>query len=397
MPNTHALYPQIRKAVGRYINSHKSPLHEIFHQCKINPDRFETIKPSLWGPKWRPSHEITISKGRKEAEQTHDNYKGCHVVYSDGSGRDGKIGAAAVYKERNGRWQTRRKLLGEASTHTVYEAELVGIHLALDIAKGIRYTSEVVIMADNQAAIKATTHQKASPGQQLVESIQKAIEELKKKRGIAIKIVWVPGHQDIEGNKKADKEAEKAINEGDSNCEHLNNLHNILTSRSAVRQQHEQELKSRARQIWENSPRYLKMREIDESLPSKNYTKMIDKLPRKSSAILTQLRTGHAPLNYFLHKITRSDDLTCQACGMEAETVRHFLTRCPRFDSMRIKLQQRFRQRELSTKTLLLNPKTLGLLFGYINETRRFYPTYGTFAIPNVNKGRRSRRKERRE
>lgn len=134
------------------------------------------------------------------------------------------------------------------------------------------------------------------------------------------------------------------------------------------------------------------MREINESMPSGNYIKIIDKLPRNSIAILTQLRTGHAPLNNFLHKIKRSNDPTCHVCEMERETVKHLLIRCPRYDHMRLKLQQHYRQRDLLRKTLLSNPKTLKMLFEFLNEMERFKATYGVFTTPKQEERRQKDR-----
>ena len=51
---------------------------------------------------------------------------------------------------------------------------------------------------------------------------------------------------------------------------------------------------------WKRSPRYESISLIDNILLSNQYLKLIDPLDRQQSAILTQLRTGHIPLNQHL-------------------------------------------------------------------------------------------------
>ena len=48
-----------------------------------------------------------------------------------------------------------------------------------------------------------------------------------------------------------------------------------------------------------------------------------------------QLITGHAALNYHLHKMTLVDTKTCPHCEYADETVGHFLGQCPAFASQR--------------------------------------------------------------
>lgn len=395
IPNSHALHGQIKRAARRYVAKHKSPMHEVLHRNKIKPEQYEKIKPNLWGPKWEQEHTTVIAENKEKAMEDMEKYKGCHVVYTDGAGRDGKVGAAAIYTPKKGEKRKRRKFLGEAGQRTVFEAELVGIALALDIAKGIKYTNEVIICTDNQAAIKATTRQRAVPGQQLVEIIHDKIRRIKQ-QGIRIVIVWTPGHRGIEGNEEADAEAGKAITEGDENCEHLEELNGLPTSRSAARQLFAQDLKEKAKQRWQHSPRFEKMQKIDETLPSANFIRITDKLPRRNGALLMQLRSGHAPLNNFLHKIGKISDPICQACQMENETVKHFLMRCPRYDAIRQRTQRELKSREVSMKTLLSNSRSMKFLFEYINRTKRFEALYGKMAVP-INKKSGKRYSERGE
>jgi hypothetical protein len=63
----------------------------------------ETIHPYVRPPWWIPNANIDISSNKKEAKQRHD--EAVHdpntiCIYTDGSGIDGQIGAAAVCQTR---------------------------------------------------------------------------------------------------------------------------------------------------------------------------------------------------------------------------------------------------------------------------------------------------------
>ncbi|KAF9065557.1 ribonuclease H-like domain-containing protein [Rhodocollybia butyracea] len=107
----------------------------------------------------------------------------------------------------------RQYCLGPETDHTVFESELVGILLAIDIIRALPKRREACVLLDNQAAIQATKgdHVVAS-GRYLVEEIRKKLEKLMNEKGqeFRLTIQWVPGHVGVEGNKNADRLAKKA-------------------------------------------------------------------------------------------------------------------------------------------------------------------------------------------
>jgi ribonuclease HI len=77
-------------------------------------------------------------------------------VYSDSSIRNGKVGAVAILYRRGRHKGTLRLHLGTASEHTVYEAELVGMILGMQLIKMEKKgKTSCALGTDNQAAIKA--------------------------------------------------------------------------------------------------------------------------------------------------------------------------------------------------------------------------------------------------
>jgi hypothetical protein len=85
-----------------------------------------------------PNNYIHIEPTKEEAKEYHDrtNYLPTTAyIYTDGSGIDGNIGAAAVFPKSNG---TRYQYLGKRAEYNVYAAELCAIQLGLEIIKANR-------------------------------------------------------------------------------------------------------------------------------------------------------------------------------------------------------------------------------------------------------------------
>lgn len=157
--------------------------------------------------------------------------------------------------------------------------------------------------------------------------------------------MWVPGHEEIKGNEEADEEAAKAITEGDRKSEHLAYLQDMPISRSAARQEMEAILKKRAVENWQSSLRYQKMKEIDETLPGPSFMRTTDKIGKSETPI-------------------------CPACEMETETAAHFLCRCPRYDTHRVKIQRHFKRHTITKNQLLSSRKAIKVREGGKEDER---------------------------
>lgn len=165
---------------------------------------------------------ITTIQNRSEAKNTRAPRKGETHVYTDGSGIEGRIGAAAMMRTKEGQWMAVRYSLGSAEQHTVYEAELAGILLALYMANGGRRIRWLTMFMDNQAAIKVLKIEAGGTQSYLTEALQKACTKFKKKhKGATIEIRWVPGHEGVIGNELVDMQAKKAAMQGSSPIHHF--------------------------------------------------------------------------------------------------------------------------------------------------------------------------------
>ncbi|KAJ7621719.1 hypothetical protein DFH06DRAFT_906911, partial [Mycena polygramma] len=97
--------------------------------------------------------------------------------------------------------------------HTVFEGELTGTVLALDIAGATPHIRSVTILLDNQSGIRALAANRPQPGQYLIQEFHRQLRRLLKARPHLqgnIHLAWVPGHADVVGNELADKAAKEA-------------------------------------------------------------------------------------------------------------------------------------------------------------------------------------------
>ncbi|KAJ7659008.1 hypothetical protein B0H17DRAFT_873695, partial [Mycena rosella] len=95
--------------------------------------------------------------------------------------------------------------------HTVFESEIVGTILALDIIKDTPRLTDVDIFTDCQPAIIALSDPKAQPGQYLLATFHSLLLRLLRARPtLKVRMHWVPAHVGIAGNKCVDARAKQA-------------------------------------------------------------------------------------------------------------------------------------------------------------------------------------------
>lgn len=133
------------------------------------------------------------------------------VVYTDGSGFKGGIEAAAVIFEGEEELDAIRYKLGSEEEHEVYEAECVGLLLALHLAHQRRRVWRVTIWIDNSAAIDTVRMSATGPAHYLLDHFHSMLWDLRVKHpGVIVMVLWVPGHMGFRGNERADQEAKRA-------------------------------------------------------------------------------------------------------------------------------------------------------------------------------------------
>lgn len=122
------------------------------------------------------------------------------------------------------------------------------------------------------------------------------------------------------------------------------------------------------------SPRYIKFKNIDPSLPSHCFIKLISnpKLARADTSRLFQLQSGHVPLNVYLHHFKRKERAQCPVCSTKKETPQHFPLECPAYAYERCKLKLKKGELETKFAEVTANEKKAVALVQYIQATGRF-------------------------
>jgi ribonuclease HI len=293
-------------------------------------------------------------------------------LWSDGSRLEsGRVGAGVAWQHSWGAWQTRGVPLGLGKE--VFDAELVGACEALEIALKDRNRGLVIVLLDSQAAISRLSHLGVGPGQSLAMRAHRAAQALEA-QGKPVTIQWVPGHQGIEGNERADQAAKQAASKPlRGGCGELSIAY---TNRART------ETTRARRQQWLTKAlgcRSLEAQRAYQAQPGWKLDPIAAAAPKRIASRYYQLKVGHAAIGAYLQKIQARDSGACQWCQAPSETVYHLLFECREWRRQREALYKALKRAKVALPTaaeeypegrILGDPRATKAILQFLNDTK---------------------------
>jgi len=353
LPASHPTQAMVRGYHKTPAKTHLMPLQKLLECFKIKPQCFETIMPDPRPPTYKRVFTTTIAESKEESIKDEEKDEADIKVYTDGSGYEGNVGAAAVLYRKGAEEPEKilRYHLGPLTKHTTFEGEAVGSILAAWMLQGRQEVGKATVTSytDSQAFIKSTGVRKSGSGQYLVMEYLRLTEIMTDETDTPtpadtdkFTLKWVAAHKGVAGNERVDEEAKRAAQGDSSPPEELPPAlqKRLPTSASAVKQKFTDKLKVRWAETWKTSPRYARFQHINTDFPFNKFRKINNALSRPQASLLTQLQTGHVPLNSYLYRIKKSGTRRCESCWAvgqieTVETVVHYLFECQAYTAER--------------------------------------------------------------
>jgi ribonuclease HI len=204
------------------IYRHVNFIHRRYSHTSVESALVQMLDPAPQTLSFGRAFSTKVALSKEEAlkwEEVHR--KDDIMIYTDGSGAHGQVGAAAVMY-RNGTLERYLQFhLSSKGEYTSHEAELVGILLGVHLLNTAgSSTLEAKINSDSSSAVIALLRNKKKTAQYIVNQILEAINGIREyeannpvaspREPPSLTFVWIPGHQDIPGNQEADIKAKEA-------------------------------------------------------------------------------------------------------------------------------------------------------------------------------------------
>ena len=285
LPDTHPLHQVIQTAKLHPPIKHLSPtsINILLKQFQLRNIRIETIFSAASIPRQPTRFKTITDSSRENSIDSEFGDDADYKVFSDGSRHNNGIGAAAMLY-RKGRSSSIKKLqafLGTPEEHNTYEAEAIGVLLAIWLLSNTPETigKKVSLYTDNQSVISALTSQGTKSGQYLLNAARTAANAV----GCNLTIRWISGHSEVKGNEDVDRLAKEAA-EGRSSAS-VNLPHLLRTplpaSASATKQKFTTNLKKQWSLAWDASPRKARITQFGGEFPYSTFQKQVFMLSRK--------------------------------------------------------------------------------------------------------------------
>ena len=251
-------------------------------------------------------------------------------VFTDGSVQGAFSGAAAIFEDPHGPFgrTSLRIPLGPLQSST--DAELAGIRGALSCLSRSRDWHRATIVTDSRAAIQMILRTDWRRCRTSVHSIQQSTQALMA-QGHQVHFWWVPGHQGIAGNERADAAARAAMEESRSTPGEFFTARPMMEG--AVRRWYQGQVRTQ-----EQSAQGTVLAPMEEEIVHTDLGWTQAMPSRFMAARVGQFLTGHFPTGVYLHRFGHLSSPLCEECGTP-DTRSHMLLACPRWAFHRARIQ----------------------------------------------------------
>nr|CAH7746935.1 unnamed protein product [Callosobruchus chinensis] len=265
-------------------------------------------------------------------------------IYTDGSKTAIGVGAAIVVGDSDYSWCLKHY-------SNIYTAESFAIWQALLYLQSSG-KNKCLILTDSLSVLTALENEFTRE-----ESIVRILDQVQllKDNNKSVTFMWIPSHSGIQGNERADRSAKAAAN-SDYPDEGI-----PTPSRDLVTY-----IKTSVVQVWQEEWNLYNghMRHIKPTVESLRYPK---ELTRREQVILCRLRIGHTNLTHS-HLLTRGTTPRCTNCD-EILTVKHFLSECPLYTSLKRRLQMNIDLPRILSTSL----PNVEILFTFLKEINLYH------------------------
>jgi len=152
--------------------------------------------------------EREAAKGVAEQER-----EGLTIFVGGSRVESGAVGYAVVWKKKGEGQASIKAHMG--FNQEAFDAECTALERALEVAARRRQPPErVTVFSDAQVALARIASDEPGPGQQYTLEAREWVAQFRKTRpGGSIELRWCPAHEGVEGNERADKEANLSAEE----------------------------------------------------------------------------------------------------------------------------------------------------------------------------------------
>ena len=241
----------------------------------------------------------------------------CIHIFTDGS-RRGNLSGAGIFCEQFS-WEISINLGGHV---TVFQAELHALYLSAKICNSKRIVDKTICIFTDSKSILQSLSRSATNSKSVLECV---LELNALSINNIVHLIWIPAHQGIFGNERADEYAKRGAMYPPTGPEPFLPLASIT-----VKQLLYEWALQKHKEIWESSDS-CRQTKLLISQPLTNISKKLLNLSRSMLRALIGLITGHHPVNDHLSTMGLSNTRLCRFCDIDIESTYHLLCLCPKF------------------------------------------------------------------